>query len=194
MDAAWGAVWVISPVIPEAERVGLQMPVRWAFAYARNVAPRRRISAPRHVVLFNVRNAVQLWSENNKFKGGYTMKIAVPVNNKSLESTVASSFGRTPYFLIYDTEAQTSAFFDNSAAASQGGAGIKAAQTVVDSGAVAVLVPQCGDNAATVLKDANLKMYKTISVSIMDNIIAFNAGKLPLLDATHAGFHNHGGK
>ena len=122
------------------------------------------------------------------------MKIAIPVNNKSMESTVASSFGRTPYFLIYDTEAQTSAFFDNSAATSQGGAGIKAAQTVVDSGAVAVLVPQCGGNAASVIKAANLKMYKTMNDSTMDNIVAFNAGKLSLLEDIHAGFHNHGEK
>jgi len=122
------------------------------------------------------------------------MKIAIPVNKKSLESTVASSFGRTPYFLIYDTESQTSAFFDNSAAASHGGAGIKAAQTVVDSSAVAVLVPQCGDNAASVFKAANLIMYKTMNASTMDNIVAFNEGKLSELDSTHAGFHNHGGK
>ena len=136
----------------------------------------------------------ELRFENNKIEGEYAMKIAIPVNNKSMESTVASSFGRTPYFLIYDTEAQTSAFFDNSAAASQGGAGIKAAQAVVDSGAVALLVPQCGDNAASVIKTANLKMYKTINDSTMDNIVAFNEGKLSELDSTHAGFHNHEGK
>ncbi|MBP2666344.1 MAG: dinitrogenase iron-molybdenum cofactor biosynthesis protein [Firmicutes bacterium] len=122
------------------------------------------------------------------------MKIAIPVNNKSMESTIASSFGRTPYFLIYDTETQTNAFFDNSAIASQGGAGIKAAQAIVDSGAGAVLVPQCGENAASVLKTANMKIYKTMNDSIKDNIVAFNAGTLSLLDAIHAGFHNHGGK
>ena len=61
------------------------------------------------------------------------MKIAMPVDEKTMESTVCISFGRTPYFLIYDTETNESVFLDNSAAASQGGAGIKAAQTVVDS-------------------------------------------------------------
>jgi predicted Fe-Mo cluster-binding NifX family protein len=85
------------------------------------------------------------------------MKIAMPVFNKSMESGIAESFGRTPYFLIYDTEAKTSAFFDNTAIASQGGAGIKAAQAVVDSGVSAVVVPQCGENAANVLKEAGIK-------------------------------------
>ena len=40
--------------------------------------------------------------------------------------------GRTPYFLIYDTDTQKSVFLDNSAAASTGGAGIKAAQMIAD--------------------------------------------------------------
>jgi predicted Fe-Mo cluster-binding NifX family protein len=122
------------------------------------------------------------------------MKIAMPVFNKSMESGIAESFGRTPYFLIYDTEAKTSAFFDNSAATSQGGAGIKAAQSIVDSGATVVLAPQCGENAASVLKAAGLKIYKTINNSIQDNIDALNAGKLSMLENIHAGFHNHGGK
>ena len=122
------------------------------------------------------------------------MKIAMPVFNKSLDSGIAESFGRTPYFLIYDIEANTCAFFDNTAIASQGGAGIKAAQAVVDSGAAAVVVPKCGENAANVLKEAGLKIYKTVSKSVQENIDAFAEGKLSLLENIHAGFHNHGGK
>ena len=122
------------------------------------------------------------------------MKIAMPVNDKSMETSIASSFGRTSYFLVYDTESKIAEFLDNSAAASQGGAGIKAAQSVVDSKVEAVLAPQCGDNAANVLKAANLKIYRTFSGTAQENIEAFNAGKLPLLEDIHAGFHNHGGK
>ena len=122
------------------------------------------------------------------------MKIAIPVNNKSMESTIASSFGRTPYFLIYDTESKASAFFDNRAIASQGGAVIKAAQAVVDSNVDVVLVPQCGENAASVLKAAKLKIFKTKNDSVKDNVDAFIDGKLSELEEIHAGFHNHGGK
>jgi len=38
------------------------------------------------------------------------MKIAIPVDEKSLESNVCVSFGRAPYFLIYDTETKESIF------------------------------------------------------------------------------------
>ncbi|MHB8124055.1 MAG: NifB/NifX family molybdenum-iron cluster-binding protein [Desulfitobacteriaceae bacterium] len=122
------------------------------------------------------------------------MKIAIPVDDKSMETSVCLSFGRTPYFLIYDTESKESIFLDNSAAASQGGAGIKAAQTVVDNNVSALLTPRCGENAAEVIKAANIKIYKTINDSIKDNIDALNEGKLSLLKDIHAGFHGHGGK
>ena len=121
------------------------------------------------------------------------MKIAIPVDEKTLGSNVCVSFGRTPYFLIYDTETKESIFIENSAAASTGGAGIKAAQTIVDNEANALLTPRCGQNAADVIKSADIKMFKTISASVKDNIDAFTNGKLPLLDETHAGFHGHGG-
>jgi predicted Fe-Mo cluster-binding NifX family protein len=123
------------------------------------------------------------------------MKIAMPIDEKSMESKVCISFGRTPYFLIYDTETKERVFLDNSAAASsQGGAGIKAAQAVADSKVSVLITPRCGQNAADVINAANIKMYKTIGDSIKDNISAFEEGKLSLLDEIHAGFHGHGGK
>lgn len=122
------------------------------------------------------------------------MKIAIPTDEKTMESSVCISFGRTPYFLIYDTETKESMFLENTAAASQGGAGIKAAQIVVDNQVDALLTPRCGENAAEVIKTANIKIYKTINDSIKDNVAAFQEGKLSLLEDIHAGFHGHGGE
>ncbi|WP_167959223.1 NifB/NifX family molybdenum-iron cluster-binding protein [Anaerosporobacter faecicola] len=121
------------------------------------------------------------------------MKIAIPVDEKSVDSNVCVSFGRTLYFLIYDVDTKESVFLDNSAAASTGGAGIKAAQTIVDNKANVLLTPRCGENAAEVLKSADIEIFKTTSASVKDNIDAFIDGKLPLLDEIHAGFHGHGG-
>ena len=121
------------------------------------------------------------------------MKIAIPVDEKSVDSNVCVSYGRTPYFLIYDVDTKESVFLDNSAAASTGGAGIKAAQTIVDNKANVLLTPRCGENAAEVLKSADIEIFKTTSASVKDNIDAFIDGKLSLLDEIHAGFHGHGG-
>ena len=122
------------------------------------------------------------------------MKIAIPVDEKTLESKVCVSFGRTPYFLIHDVETKESIFIDNSAAASTGGAGIKAAQIIVDNKANALLTPRLGENAAAVLKPAEIIIYKTAITSAKENIDAFIAGKLPFLDEIHAEFHGHGGR
>ena len=122
------------------------------------------------------------------------MKIAIPVDEKSIKSSLCLSFGRAPYFLVYDMDTKESVFLDNSAAASQGGAGIKAAQTIVDNDVKALITHRCGENAAEVIKAANIKIYKIIFNSIQSNIDAFVEGKLPLLAEIHAGFHGHGEK
>jgi predicted Fe-Mo cluster-binding NifX family protein len=122
------------------------------------------------------------------------MKIAIPVEGKTFDSDVCASFGRAPYFLIYDADTKESEFVDNSAAASTGGAGIKAAQIIVDKKTEVLIAPRLGDNAADVLKPARIKVYKTISTSVRDNIDAFAAGKLSLLDEIHPGLHMHEGR
>lgn len=122
------------------------------------------------------------------------MKIAMPVENKSMENNVYQSFGRAPYFLIYDLHSKESIYVDNNAAASQGGAGIKAAQIIVDSGAKVLITPRCGENAADVIKSANIKIYKSVVGSINDNIKSLEEEKLSILQDIHAGFHHHGGR
>jgi predicted Fe-Mo cluster-binding NifX family protein len=117
------------------------------------------------------------------------MKIAIPVDDKTMESNICISFGRTPYFLIYDTKTKESVFVDNSAAVSQGGAGIKAAQIIVDSQVGALITPRCGENAAEVIQVAKIQIYKSKNNSIKDNIDAIENGKLSLLEDIHAGFH-----
>lgn len=122
------------------------------------------------------------------------MKIIVPVDNKNNETSVCVSFGRTPYFLIYDTDSSESLFIDNIAATSPGGAGIQAAQIIVDNNANIVITPRLGKNAADVLKAAEIKIYKTKSTLAKENIDLFMDEKLALLDEAHEGFHNHGGR
>ncbi len=123
------------------------------------------------------------------------MKIAIPVDAKSMESTVCASFGRAPFFLVYDTETADAVFVENTAASGTGGAGIKAAQIIVDQGVGALLTPRCGQNAVDVFRSADIKLYRSKENSAKDNIEAFVKEELPLLEDFHAGFHgrNRGG-
>lgn len=121
------------------------------------------------------------------------MKIAIPVGEKSLKTSVFNSFGRAPYFLVYDRDTKTSTYIENSAASAQGGAGIKAAQLVVDSGVTAALVPRCGKNAAEVLSGGRVKLYEVKAGTVEKNIDRFLAGELTELKNIHPGHHNRGG-
>lgn len=87
------------------------------------------------------------------------MKVAIPVDAQSLDGAVAENFGRAANFLFYDTETKAVDYLDNSAVMSAGGAGIKAAQAVVDAGAQALITPRCGENAAQVLQAAGVKLF-----------------------------------
>lgn len=120
------------------------------------------------------------------------MKIAIPVDTKNMDTSVCISFGRTPYFMFYNTETKKAEFYDNGANSAQGGAGIKAAQAIVDANCQALLTIRCGENAAEVLKGNDIKIYKTQYPSAKENLEAFEKGTLTVLDEIHAGFHNHG--
>lgn len=118
------------------------------------------------------------------------MKVAIPVNED--KKTICISFGRTPLFALTDTVSGALEYLDNSAAASQGGAGIKAAQMLLDHGVDAVLTPRCGENAGNVFKEGNVKLYRSQGSSLEENITAFQDGKLQALTDIHPGFHGHG--
>nr|WP_320024929.1 NifB/NifX family molybdenum-iron cluster-binding protein [uncultured Acetobacterium sp.] len=121
------------------------------------------------------------------------MKIAIPADEKVLASEVCMSFGRAPYFYIYETTTKMGDFINNEAATSPGGAGVKAAQIVVDNHADILITPRCGENAAEVFKVTKLQIYKSTVGSIQDNINAYMDKKLAVLDKFHAGFHGVGG-
>ena len=121
------------------------------------------------------------------------MKIAIPAEGKTMESDVSQSFGRTYYFVVADTETLDFEVIDNEAASSQGGAGIKAAQAVVDSGAGVVVTFHCGQNAADVLKAAGIKILKAVPGTISEMVQKYKGGELQELSEIHPGYHNHGG-
>lgn len=122
------------------------------------------------------------------------MKIAIPVEEKSIHASVCVSFGRTPYFLIYDMNINEEKYIVNQAASSQGGAGIKAAQSVIDEGVEVAIIPRLGQNAADVFSMGNIALYKAEFGSVKHNIELFKENRLSKLTEIHAGFHGHGGR
>ena len=122
------------------------------------------------------------------------MKTAITSKGNGTSAQFDLRFGRAAWFCVIDDETGNTEFFENDCANLSGGAGIKAAQIIVDNEVDVLLTPRCGENAAGVLENAGIKMYKTVGDSVSSNIEAYNAGKLSLLEDIHAGLHDHGKK
>ncbi len=120
------------------------------------------------------------------------MKIVIPVNNDSKNPDIAPQLGRAPLYMVYDAESKTSNIIANPAKDSPSGAGVKAAQTMVDTGAKVLLTIRCGDRAYDVLNGAGVKVMEAFEGSAMDNINAYLDGKMSELETIHAGHHGKG--
>ena len=120
------------------------------------------------------------------------MKIAIPVEKEEVLEKICISFGRTPFFLLYDTVTEEKIVLENPARNSPGGAGIKAAQFVLDNNIEILITPRCGENAAKVLLGDQVKIYKSQGESVKDNLDMFQKNELSILEEIHPGFHNKG--
>ena len=118
------------------------------------------------------------------------MMIAVPIDDIKQDPDVAVSFGRAQSFYLYNAEDKSTRTIENAAAASAGGAGIQAAQLLVDHGVTAVVTPRCGKNAANILLAAGVKLLKGApGLNAKANVALAANGELEELTAIHEGFH-----
>lgn len=115
------------------------------------------------------------------------MKLIMPLDED--KKSVCVAFGRAPLFLVYDTQTKATEMIANPGAQAEGGAGIKAAQAAVDSGAQVLITPRCGENAAQVFKAAGIRIYSSRGKDALENISAYENGALEELTHFHAGYH-----
>jgi len=105
------------------------------------------------------------------------MRIAISANGTTLDAEVDPRFGRCQYFIIADSETMDFEAIDNSSAMAAGGAGISAAQMIVEKGVEAVLTGNCGPNAHQVLAAAGIQIVTGVSGSVKDAIEGYRSGK-----------------
>ncbi len=115
------------------------------------------------------------------------MRVMIAADDNQKDVCVV--FARTPYFAVADTKKEEVTFLENPAVASQSGAGVQAAQFIVDQGADALITIRCGENAAQVLREAKIAIYRACEGDISQNMDALRCGKLSLLEKFHGGFH-----
>lgn len=115
------------------------------------------------------------------------MRIAIPLDENKVN--VCITFGRAPYMLFADTDCGQLEVLANPAAEAQGGAGIKAAQFLVDNKADVLITVRCGENAAEVFQEAEVEIYKASPLTAEENVKQYLAGELEKLTKFHGGFH-----
>ena len=107
------------------------------------------------------------------------MKIAFSTSGEGLDAPLDARFGRAPKFLVYDLQEGGFAVIDNrqNLNAAQG-AGIQSAETVVRSGAAALVSGHCGPKAFRVLSAAGVKVYASDAPTVAAALEDFKAGRL----------------
>lgn len=110
------------------------------------------------------------------------MILIISAQNSALESQIDSRFGRSPWLILFDTETNQWEAFENPGASQSGGAGVAAAQFVVDQKANVVMSGDFGPNAARAFQAANVEMRLFIenTVTVQEAVDQFKNNKLPM--------------
>jgi len=108
------------------------------------------------------------------------MILMISAQGNELESQVNPRFGRTPWFIMYDTQNQAWEAFENQSVFQRGGAGISSAQFLIDQGVQVAISGAFGPNAFQALSAGNIKMvtFNNDQLTVQEIIDAYQAGKL----------------
>ena len=110
---------------------------------------------------------------------GGTMKIAITSMDGTLEGMVDERFGRARKLVVYDVGADTFEVAENSKQMNLSqGAGIQAAQNVVNLGVRAIVSGHLGPKAFQVLRSAGVDTYSAVNMTVADAIKQYRDGSL----------------
>lgn len=87
------------------------------------------------------------------------MLITISAQGKTPEAPVSARFGRCAWFIQHDTSDGSWDAYENQAAEQSGGAGVSAAQSLIDRGAQSAISGHFGPNAHQALSAAGIKMF-----------------------------------
>jgi len=121
------------------------------------------------------------------------MRIAVTAEGAGLDAPASPVFGRCPCYIFVDTDTLQWEAAENPARGAPGGAGIQAAQFIVERGARAVVTGQVGPNAMGVFQAAGVSAYLFVGGTVRAAVAAFQAGTLAPAQAGGQGRGKGGG-
>jgi predicted Fe-Mo cluster-binding NifX family protein len=106
------------------------------------------------------------------------MKIAVSATGKDLNCQIDPRFGRCQYFIFVDPETMEFEASENEGLMAMGGAGVQAAQLIVQRGATVLITGNLGPNAASALSASGIKVYLVPGGTVKEVIEGYKTGSL----------------
>ena len=119
--------------------------------------------------------------------------VAVTSTGATLDSRLDPRFGRCSHFIVFDGEEDFRAV-PNDAKDLGNGAGIQAAQRMIDNGVTAIVTGNMGPNAFRVLSEAGIRVFLSSSDTVRSAIEMFRGDELEEIGAPSSpGHHGMGG-
>jgi len=126
------------------------------------------------------------------------MTVVVTSNGADPDAPASPVFGRCPTYVFVDTETMQFEAVPNPALSASGGAGIQAAQFIIERGAQAVLTGNVGPNAFNVFQAAGVPVYLIPEGTVREAVKAYKSGRLQAVSGAnvqaHAGMGMRRGK
>lgn len=113
------------------------------------------------------------------------MKVAVAITKPEKTSPLSDVFGRSNYFLIYNTSDNSEDVLTNPFAQELGGAGIHSARFLIENEVDVVIVKKIGINPFRFLASANIKVYQCNEATAVKAMQLFTEDKLILIENTN---------
>lgn len=109
------------------------------------------------------------------------MNLIISAQNPTIESPVDTRFGRSQWLILVDADTKQWKAFQNPGVSQSGGAGVAAAQFVVDQNAEVVISGDFGPNAARAFQSAKIEMrlFLKQALTVEEAVDLYNSNKLP---------------
>lgn len=118
------------------------------------------------------------------------MKVVVTANGADLDAPISPIFGRCARYILVDTETMQYETLANPALGAPGGAGIQAAQFVIEHGAQAVLTGNVGPNAYGVFQAAHVPVFLLGNSTVHNALEAYKKGLLQSTGGANVAAHS----
>lgn len=111
------------------------------------------------------------------------MKLAIALKENDYNSSVDERFGRTPFFIIIDSDTKEFEIIENEAKDEATGAGLKAVKNLLKHEIDVIIAGEIGPKAGELIYDLEIPTFKFKDLEKVDEIVkAFNENTLEKYD------------